>query len=328
MSQQWFVLRSGKQHGPFGDDQLRKLASSGNLHPTDLVQRQGMAGPVAASQIPGLFQVAQSIPSPQPVVQPPALPTKTNALADFGSKLYQILWSTTKRRIVTCIGVLMFIGIVAPNPEGNNRSSDAASPSSKPSTAQSQPASDAATVSALDLIAAYKDNELAGDKKFKGKKLIVSGSIREVGTEKALFGQSTFVELYGRDKYDNPRVKCYLSSSQKDQAADLSPDTRTTVQGQCDGLQRGKIVLKDCRFVERLNLSVSEFVQRAKGKSFTYAQFVEQFGLPSSESTPAPISDDLFLYYDLKDGSVMVSLWKASWYKRGELLIHDVSRVP
>jgi len=133
-------VRNGKQLGPFADDQLKQLASSGKLKPNDLVQRHGMATPVAASQIPGLFQVAQSVPSPHPVVRAAALPTKTNSLAAFGSKLYQICWSSTKRRIVACISVLTLIGVAAGDKSGlkdGTNSSTTNPPLGAPTTAAS-----------------------------------------------------------------------------------------------------------------------------------------------------------------------------------------------
>lgn len=328
MSDQWFVLRNSQRHGPFSFEQLKQLSGGGKLRPTDLVSKDGMEQPAPAGRVPGLFRVAQAVRLTEPVVQPVVAPTKRTSFEELRTKLTQLFWGSKTRRIVTCVCGFLAIGIFAPDRKEHEQSAANPAAAAKPTSSSPKLEPGGVIVSVVDLMDTYGSNEPGGDKKYKKQLLIVSGLVREVGNEKGVFGQSTFVELYGRDKYDSPRVKCFLAGGQTDQAADLKPGVRTTIQGRCEGLQLRRIVLKDCRFIEKLNLTVNEFIQKARGKSFDYSQFVGIFGLPTSESSPAPISDDLFLYYDLKDGSVMVSVWKASWYGRGNLLINNVERVP
>jgi len=66
MADQWYVGRNEKRSGPFTPDQLRQLAATGGLKPTDMVWKQGMPQWAAASTIKGLF----SIPG---VSKPPAV---------------------------------------------------------------------------------------------------------------------------------------------------------------------------------------------------------------------------------------------------------------
>lgn len=55
MADQWYYFRHGQQKGPVTEDQLRHLASFGQLKPTDFVWKEGMASWTAASEISGLF---------------------------------------------------------------------------------------------------------------------------------------------------------------------------------------------------------------------------------------------------------------------------------
>jgi hypothetical protein len=66
ISPQWYCGRAGQQSGPFTEEQVKEFAASGQLLPTDLVWRQGMAQWTTATAA-GLFPAT-------PVEAPPALP--------------------------------------------------------------------------------------------------------------------------------------------------------------------------------------------------------------------------------------------------------------
>src|SRR4051812_21150350 len=55
MATEWHHSRDGKHFGPVPDDQMRRLAASGELLPTDLVWQEGIAGWTPAGQIQGLL---------------------------------------------------------------------------------------------------------------------------------------------------------------------------------------------------------------------------------------------------------------------------------
>jgi hypothetical protein len=60
----WFVLSEDGKLGPFGAERLKHLARSGELRPNDMIWREGLASPVPASRIRGLFlNLAQKAPS-------------------------------------------------------------------------------------------------------------------------------------------------------------------------------------------------------------------------------------------------------------------------
>ena len=66
---QWNYAKSGKSLGPVSGEQLKQLADSGQLVPTDLVWTDGMSAWAAASNVPGLFGAA----TPPAFQQPSAL---------------------------------------------------------------------------------------------------------------------------------------------------------------------------------------------------------------------------------------------------------------
>ena len=62
MASEWFYDRDGTKHGPFSSQQLRAMATSGQLLPSDLLWKQGMASGRKAGEVPNLFPASE--PSP------------------------------------------------------------------------------------------------------------------------------------------------------------------------------------------------------------------------------------------------------------------------
>jgi outer membrane protein assembly factor BamE (lipoprotein component of BamABCDE complex) len=75
MSQQWYYAKGGQRQGPVVDEELKRLAATGQLQASDLVWKEGMAQWVEASKIKGLFPAEVLPPSP------PALPSAEIALS-------------------------------------------------------------------------------------------------------------------------------------------------------------------------------------------------------------------------------------------------------
>lgn len=90
MASEWYLEHMGKEQGPFSPSQLKKLAQSGRLLPTDLVWRDGDSKRLPASRIKGLFakpELSAQGPatsqadrkSPQDRSSPPPLPLELSA---------------------------------------------------------------------------------------------------------------------------------------------------------------------------------------------------------------------------------------------------------
>lgn len=65
MSEKWYYGRGGATVGPVSALDLKQLASSGQLAPTDLVWKEGMRDWVPAEQLKGLFDVHAAPALPQ-----------------------------------------------------------------------------------------------------------------------------------------------------------------------------------------------------------------------------------------------------------------------
>jgi GYF domain 2 len=75
MSQNWYYAKGDQRQGPVTSDQLRALAKSGALNPTDLVWTEGMTDWEKASSVTGLIPAPQNVPPPlksTPPVKPPS----------------------------------------------------------------------------------------------------------------------------------------------------------------------------------------------------------------------------------------------------------------
>jgi hypothetical protein len=68
VASEWFYSVAGRKLGPVGSSELKRLADSSVLSPTDLVWKEGLPAWVAASKIKGLF------PQHAATTTPPALP--------------------------------------------------------------------------------------------------------------------------------------------------------------------------------------------------------------------------------------------------------------
>lgn len=98
-------------------------------------------------------------------------------------------------------------------------------------------------VSAEKLCKDYEANEVAADEKYKGKILIVDGTVKDI--EKGIFDE-IYVTLEG-DKDRITSVKCYFSDAHKSRLARLTKDQKVSIKGKCDG-KTFDVVLKGCTF--------------------------------------------------------------------------------
>ncbi len=85
MSEQWYYARNGNQTGPIAAGDLKQLADSGRLLPTDLVRKDGMKAWAPASRVKGLFPAPVVSPSTTTVVSPP--PTSAASDGEHGAVL-------------------------------------------------------------------------------------------------------------------------------------------------------------------------------------------------------------------------------------------------
>jgi hypothetical protein len=97
-------------------------------------------------------------------------------------------------------------------------------------------------LSSLDLLGQYKVNVIAGDKQYKGKKLLVTGIVRRV--DKDIRGKGHVTVFAGVSQLDN--INCYFEKKELAELEELIPDNGIMIYGECKGYLLGSVVLERC----------------------------------------------------------------------------------
>lgn len=115
-------------------------------------------------------------------------------------------------------------------------------------------ADDPVQISSTKLLTTYSKNELAADKQFKDKEIIVTGIVNEVGKD---FSGDVYVSFKTPNPFDNnfPKdlnpmssVQCYFDNT--DDLENLSKGDKVSIQGECEGLRMLNVILKDCKLIK------------------------------------------------------------------------------
>lgn len=112
--------------------------------------------------------------------------------------------------------------------------------SSEKDTKEIQSKAPAYTVTAKSLFAEYKANEVAADAKYKGKVVIVSGVIQDIGKDIA---DQAYIVIGGEGFLDG--VQCTFTESQNASVARLSKGQKVTVKGEVQG-KMGNVQMSNC----------------------------------------------------------------------------------
>ena len=94
------------------------------------------------------------------------------------------------------------------------------------------------------LYAAYRDNEVAADEKYEGKKVAITGQIADIG--KDIMNRPYVSFATG----DLEHVTCYFPKSENSSIARLQKGHRLEVSGECRGLSLMNVVLEECKIVQ------------------------------------------------------------------------------
>ncbi len=77
MARHWYVVRDGKEQGPITGQQLKDMATSGQLRPSDPIRRENMPATIQARAVKGLFP--ESVPAESIPVVAEAMQTQNSA---------------------------------------------------------------------------------------------------------------------------------------------------------------------------------------------------------------------------------------------------------
>jgi hypothetical protein len=120
---------------------------------------------------------------------------------------------------------------------------------SLPGTAPSAAVRGTVVVKIDTLLDDYKDNEIAADAKYKGKRVTVVGVVKEIKKD---FLDSPYV-LVGRNHgslFEVPQAQCAFDDAATATLAKLKKGTVVGLVCDCDGLLMN-VQLTDCKLVER-----------------------------------------------------------------------------
>ena len=99
MANHWYFTHEDLKSGPFSDQQLRDLADTGQILPTDTVWKNAMEQGVLASKVKNLFSPAEPAATPAATAMPitkvhPAAPASPpnpgRVLPPFASRLHGV----------------------------------------------------------------------------------------------------------------------------------------------------------------------------------------------------------------------------------------------
>lgn len=105
----------------------------------------------------------------------------------------------------------------------------------------------------VDMLNEYEENEVAADLKYKGKTVVISGIISDIGKTESLFGEGTPYILFsnsGADSYFST-IQCGFSKKTEiEKLANCSKGQSVTVKGTCTGLSLFNVMMSNCFIVE------------------------------------------------------------------------------
>ena len=146
--------------------------------------------------------------------------------------------------------VVVILAIIGAAAGGNKKSEGSGSTTSSTASTQSTPQEEstpeetAIEVTAVDLIAAYDENEVSADNEYKDKTLKITGTVSDIGVDVA--NRSYIMLKDENDPYAILGVQCYFEDDQKDAIAQLKKGDAVTVTGTCEG-KVVSVSIKDCQ---------------------------------------------------------------------------------
>ncbi len=143
------------------------------------------------------------------------------------------------RKLLPCLAFLALVGCGDNNTANNATTANNASATTAPKADMP-----AITVTADELLKSYKENELAGDQKYKDKLLIVTGKLDSIQSG---IGDSPFILLKAGGDMEFNKPQAHFDKSQSADLAKLKKGTAIKIQCTGNGEIAGAPMLKDCK---------------------------------------------------------------------------------
>ena len=164
----------------------------------------------------------------------------------------------SRHKVLTVIGGLVIIGALGSITGGNsnNKTSDSKQTSVSIENSDSKQTSVSnensnkkqmepeLSISATELIDAYKENEVKADKMYKGKIVEVNGIVDAIDSG---IDDKAVIRLSDGDEFSFYNVHCYIDDENQDKACELKKGENVTIIGKADGEIAGTPFIKDCK---------------------------------------------------------------------------------
>lgn len=114
-----------------------------------------------------------------------------------------------------------------------------------------------AKIPAESILKTYGENEVRGDKQYKGKEFIVSGTIKSIDSG---MGDEPFITFATKDKYSFNSVQARFKKSDQEKLIDLNKGQKVEIYCRGAGEVAGSPMLNNCQFVDKKGI-VKEVVE-------------------------------------------------------------------
>jgi hypothetical protein len=249
MAQDWYYSQNGQRHGPVTGADLKQLAVSGKLQPTDHVWKEGMDRWAAARSVKGLFPagdapvVTMAPPPPLPARKspPPAevlevadaepahpmaeRPARADGLLGRAAGFWRRSNTRTRAGIIAGAGAVLVLLVLVPVLllTGGKSSSGGGSPPSN-----DEPATDIS-----QLVADYQADQKSADAKYKGRVKKYSG-VMAVYEGRRDEGALVILRATVTDRV--PAVYAYFTEESRKQVSKMKPGATLAFRGRCEGI--------------------------------------------------------------------------------------------
>ena len=224
---QIFINRNNDRHGPYTLEQIQTYLASGQMQGSDLAWYEGIQGWVPLSQVPG-------VQLPQNQMAPPPPPHQAIPIQQPAKRKSPVLYGCGG-----CLTVIVGLAVIgalfgsnAPSSSTSSDSSSTAVKSSQSAPVQEAPDEKIISISAQQLDAEYEQNQVAADNNYKDKKVVVTGTVRDIGKD---IVDDSYVTLAA----GGLGVRCVFEKSEQSKLAQLSKGDTVTVHGICHGKTLG-----------------------------------------------------------------------------------------
>lgn len=111
--------------------------------------------------------------------------------------------------------------------------------------AVAQPKEEVITVGVEELCTSYEKNEVAADKKYKGKLIKITGKVDDIKKD---ILDDLYVTLKRQKDFELCQPQCFFDDEHEDQLANLNKGQTVTIIGRADGLFMN-VIIREARLV-------------------------------------------------------------------------------